>query len=142
MRALLALIVLSLAATIAPATASAATWKGKTKQGRAVVVHTDSDRRVDRVRIGWRARCGSGAYTSQTLFRAPLDTAKATAFAHDGDYRARPSGYRARIWVHIAGSLDNRVWRGRFRVRVRVKKDGKVVDTCRLKRLRWRAARV
>jgi hypothetical protein len=123
-----------------PATASAATWQGKTKQGRAVVVKTGSDRIVTSARIGWRARCGRGKYTSRTLFKAPLDSATTTTFAHTGDYRARPSGYRARIWVHIAGELDDDVWTGRFRVRVRVTRDGEHVDTCRLKGLRWRAS--
>ena len=125
-----------------PATADAATWKGKTRQGRAAVVRTDSGGVVDRVRIGWKAHCANGEYKSRTLFVAPLDSATATSFAHAGNYRGRPEGYKARIWVRVSGTLADDVWRGTFRVRVRVSRNGEVVDTCRLKRLRWRASPV
>jgi len=123
-----------------PATADAATWEGKTRQGRGVMVHTGAGGKVDRARIGWRARCGNGTYKSRTLFVEPLDSASATAFEDAGSYGARPAGYRARISVRIAGTLDDGVWRGTFRVRVRVSKNGEHVDTCRLRRLRWSAA--
>jgi hypothetical protein len=143
MRALLVLVAVSLLAAALPAAANAATWKGKTRQGRGVVVHTGDDGNVSRVRIGWKARCENGSYSSQTLFRAPLDSTTATSFADEGSYRGHPSGYRARIWVRISGSLDpgTSEWRGTFRVRVRVTdKDGERVDTCRLSGLRWSAA--
>jgi hypothetical protein len=119
----------------------ASTWKGKTKQGRGVVVHTGDDGHVDRVRIGWRARCANGKYSSRTIFAAPLDSASATAFADTGSYRARPTGYTARIHTTVKGSwvAGSDRWRGTFTVRVRVVKAGEVVDTCRLKRLRWSA---
>jgi hypothetical protein len=143
MRALLVLVAVGVLAAALPAAASAATWKGKTRQGRGVVIHTGDDGKVSRVRIGWKARCEKGRYSSQTLFRAPLDSATATAFADDGSYRGHPTGYRARIWVHIVGSLDasSSEWSGTFKVRVRVtSKEGERVDTCRLKKLRWSAA--
>jgi hypothetical protein len=140
-----ALLVLGLAGALAvalPAAASAATWKGKTKQGRGVVVHTGDDGNVSRVRIGWRARCDKGRYSSQTLFHSPLDSATATAFEDAGSYRGHPAGYRAKIWVRITGSLDasSGEWSGTFKVKVRVTKGGEHVDTCRLRRLRWSAA--
>ncbi|HEY6694676.1 MAG TPA: hypothetical protein VI006_17625 [Solirubrobacteraceae bacterium] len=142
MRALLVIVAATVLAAALPAAASAATWKGKTRQGRGVVVQTGDDGNVSRVRIGWKARCEKGRYSSQTLFRS-LDSATATAFADEGSYRGHPTGYRARIWVHIVGSLDlgTSEWRGTFRVRVRVTdKDGERVDTCRLSGLRWSAA--
>jgi hypothetical protein len=95
------------------------------------------------VRIGWRARCdGGGRYSGRTIFVSPLDSSTATTFRDTGDYRARPAGYTARIHVAVKGwwiAATDR-WRGWFSVRVRVVKDGTVVDTCRLKRLRWWAA--
>jgi hypothetical protein len=117
------------------------TWKGKTKQGRGVMVHTGEDGHVDRVRIGWRARCGEGRYTSRTIFAAPLDASTATAFHDSGDYRARPTGYTARIHTSIKGTwaADKDRWRGTFSVRVRVVRHGETVDTCRLKKLKWSA---
>jgi hypothetical protein len=141
MRAVLALIAVSAVAAALPASAGAATWKGKTRQGRGVVVRTGDDGTVERVRIGWKARCADGTYTSRTLFMPPLDSATSTTFADAGSYRGHPDGYRARIWVRIAGSLDagDGSWSGTFRVKVRVSKGGEYVDTCRLRRLRWSA---
>jgi hypothetical protein len=137
-------VVLVLAATwavalVAPSWADAETWKGTTRQGRGVVIHTGSGGVVDRVRIGWKARCGDGTYKSRTLFRAPLDEATTSSFLDAGTYRGHPPGYDSRIRVRIAGSLDDGSWHGTFRVRVSVTQDGERVDTCRIKRLRWRA---
>jgi hypothetical protein len=118
------------------------TWTGKTKQGRGVMVHTGDDGHVDRVKVGWRARCANGGkYSSRTIFGAPLDSSSATAFADAGDYRAHPAGYTARIHTTVKGtwSATNDRWHGVFTVRVRVVQDGEVVDTCRVKKLRWSA---
>jgi hypothetical protein len=142
MRALVAFVAVCAVAAAVPATASAETWRGKTKQGRGIVVHTGADGVVERARIGWRARCAHGRYSSQTIFRPPLDSATETTFMDKGSYRGHPEGYRARIWVRIAGTLDaaSGRWSGTFKVRVRVTKEGELVDTCRLRRLRWSAA--
>jgi len=142
MRATFLLIAVCTLAAALPASASAATWKGKTRQGRGVVVRTGDDGTVNRVRIGWKARCADGSYTSRTLFLPPLDSATSSAFADAGSYRGHPEGYQARIWVRIAGNLDagEQTWSGTFRVKVRVSKGGEHVDTCRLRRLRWSAA--
>jgi hypothetical protein len=107
-----------------------------------VVVHTGDDGHVDRVRIGWRARCANGGkYSSRTIFEAPLDSSSATAFSDAGYYRARPTGYTARIRTTVKGSWVAATdrWHGTFTVRVRVVQNGEVVDTCRLKRLKWSA---
>jgi hypothetical protein len=139
MRAVIA--VCAAAALTLPASASADVWKGKTRQGRGVVVHTGTDGVVDGARIGWRARCSHGTYKSRTDFLPPLDTATATTFADAGTYRGHPEGYRARIWVRIVGTLADDAWTGTFKVRVRVLKAGETVDTCRLRRLHWTANR-
>lgn len=139
---LLLAVALALAAAFPAPAAASSTWKGKTRQGRGVIVHTGDDGHVDRVRIGWRARCAHGGrYTSRTIFVEPFDTSTATEFADTGGYRAKPHGYVARIRVGISGSwlASKDRWRGTFNVRVRVVKDGELVDTCRLKRLRWSA---
>ena len=142
MRATFVLIAVCVVAATLPANASATTWKGKTRQGKGVVVRSGDDGTVNRIRIGWKARCGNGNYTSRTLFLPPLDSATSTTFADAGSYRGHPEGYQARIWVRIAGNLDagEQTWSGTFRVKVRVSKGGEHVDTCRLRRLRWSAA--
>jgi hypothetical protein len=125
----------------APAAADAKTWRGKTEQGRAVAVRTGADDLVNRVRVSWRAPCKKGHYVSRTLFEPPLDVSETDVFEHSGTYRKRlPDGYRARNTVFVRGTLgaDDR-WRGTFRVRTRVSRQGEVVDSCRLKRVRWTA---
>jgi hypothetical protein len=125
----------------APAAADAKTWRGKTKQGRVVTVSTGADDLVNQVRVSWRAPCKKGRYVSRTQFLPPLDVSETHVFEHSGTYRkALPDGYRARNTVSVRGTLgaDDR-WTGTFRVRTRVRKDGRLVDTCRLKGVRWSA---
>src|SRR4051812_20129294 len=143
MRVVVAVAALLVAATMLPASAAGATWTGKTKQGRKVVVRTGGDGHVTRVRIGWRANCGAGRYTSRTIFAPPFDTSTPTAVADVGNYTAHPAGYVSKIRVTLKGAWVAATdrWRGTLWVRVRVRQSGKLVDTCRLKRLRWSAGR-
>jgi hypothetical protein len=106
------------------------------------VLRTGDDARVERVRIGWQARCSEGGrYTSRTLFVAPFDSSTATAFRHTGDYGARPTGYTAHVHTTIKGwwAAAKGRWRGTLSVRVRVVRHGEAIDFCRVKRLRWSA---
>jgi hypothetical protein len=143
MRAVLALAALCAVAASLPAAAEAATWKGKTKQGRKVTLVTGAGGTVSRVRIGWKARCGDGTYSSRTIFLPPFDTSTTTSVADVGNYTAKPDGYHSAIHVWMKGTwvASTGRWRGTFGVRVRVSKAGELVDTCRLKKLRWSAGR-
>jgi hypothetical protein len=125
----------------APAAAGATTWRGKTEQGRAVTVRTGADDLVNRVRVSWRAPCKKGHYVSRTLFEPPLDVSGTEVFEHSGTYRKRlPDGNWARNVVFVRGRLvAGGRWTGIFRARTRVSRDGHVVDTCRLRRVRWSA---
>jgi hypothetical protein len=125
---------------VAPAVADAETWRGKTKQGRAVSVRTGADDRVERVSVSWKATCQRGTYMSRTLFRRPFDMSEAAEFENRGSYRADvEGGYRARHTVFVHGQLEGERWSGTFRVRTRVTKGGRVVDRCRIKGVRWTA---
>ena len=143
MRGVLAVLALCAVVAVAPATANAATWKGKTKQGRKVALVTDAGGLVTRVRLGWKARCADGTYSSRTIFLPPFDTSTTTSVADVGNYTAKPDGYHSAIHVWMKGTrvASSGRWHGTFGVRVRVSKDGELVDTCRLKKLRWSAAR-
>src|ERR1044071_137460 len=127
MRVAVLLAALCAVAATLPASAAAATYKGKTKQGRNAVVVTDADGLVTRVKIGWKATCDEGTYTSRTIFTPPFDTSTSTEFGSDGSYTARPDGYVSAIHVTVRGTWveENDRWRGTFGVRVRVRKDGK-----------------
>ena len=143
MRVVVAVAALLVAAAMLPASAAAATWTGKTKQGRKVVVRTGDDGHVVRVRIGWKAGCADGTYTSRTIFVPPFDTSTLTEFADAGTYTAHPDGSVSRIRVTLKGwwvAAGDR-WRGTLAVRVRVRQSGKLIDTCRLRKLKWSAGR-
>lgn len=140
----LALAVACAAVLAAPAAADARTWRGKTKQGRAVSVRTGADDLVNQVRVSWRAPCRKGHYVSRTLFLPPFDVSEADVFEDAGVVRKRiDGGYRARHTLFVRGTLgaDDR-WTGTFRVRTRVTRRGRVVDICRLRRVRWSAEAV
>jgi hypothetical protein len=143
MRVVLALAALCALAATVPASAGAATYMGKTKQGRKAVVITGADGLVTRVKLGWKATCDEGKYTSRTIFMPPFDTSTSTEFGDVGSYTARPDGYVSAIRVSVHGTWVEETdrWRGTFGVRVRVHKDGKLVDTCHLKKLKWSVSR-
>ena len=126
---------------VVPAVADAETWRGKTGQGRAVSVRTGDDDRVDRVRVSWKATCEKGSYMSRTVFRRPFDVSEAAEFEDAGTYRVDvQGGYRARHTVFVRGTLAaDGSWAGSFRVRTRVTRRGRFVDSCRLRRVRWTA---
>lgn len=137
----LALAVACAALLVAPAATDAKTWRGKTKQGRLVSVRTGADDLVNRVRVGWRAPCKKGHYVSRTLFPPPFDVSETDAFEDAGAYTTTTQdGYRARHRVFVRGTLGaGDRWSGTFRVRTRVWRNGRVVDSCRLGRVRWSA---
>jgi hypothetical protein len=139
MRVVVAVAALCALAAMLPASAAAAIWTGKTKQGRKVVLRTGADGHVVRVRIGWKADCDAGVYTSRTMF----DTSTLTEIADAGHYTAHPDGYVSKIRVTLKGwwvAATDR-WRGRLWVRVRVRQSGELIDTCRLRKLRWSVGR-
>src|SRR5919198_3719592 len=131
MRVVVAVAALCALAAMLPASAAAATWTGKTKQGRKVVVRTGDDGHVVRVRIGWKAGCADGTDTSRTIFVPPFDTSTLTEFADAGTYTAHPDGSVSRIRVTLKGwfvAAGDR-WRGTLGVRVRVRRSGELIHT-------------
>jgi hypothetical protein len=125
----------------APAHVDAKLWKGQTTQGRLASVRTGGDGIVNRVRIRWKATCEGSTRTGQTLFVPPLDSAAAQAFADAGTSRANlGGGVRSRDTLSVRGTLGaNGRWRGTFRLRSVLRRDGDVVDRCRVGPVRWRA---
>ena len=130
-------------ALIVPTAADAATWRGKTRQGRLAQVVTGADGVVNKVRIRYRARCGDGkALTSGVKFLAPLDTASASAFRDGGRFGFDlPNGERARAQTSVDGGLrTSGRWTGDFRIRVRITRNGRFVTNCRSGRVGWKAS--
>ena len=126
-----------------PTAADAATWRGKTRQGRLAQVVTGADGSVTKVRIRYRARCGDRkTLTSGVRFQAPLDTATAAAFEDGGRFEFDlPNGEHARARTSVDGGLrSSGRWTGNFRIRVRVTRNGRYVATCRTGRIGWKAS--
>jgi hypothetical protein len=128
---------------VVPAGAEAATaFRGKTKQGRLASVVTKPDGTPKRARIAWRAKCDTGAhYSSVTRFVPPYDTIARNSFEDAGVLTSDlGKGVRARLSLYNRGSLrSDGTWKGVFRVTVVVRRDGKRIDTCRLRGNTWTA---
>ena len=130
-----------------PAAAEAKVFRGETAQGRAASVVVGTDSLVRRVRVGWRARCHEGRFVDRTDFTRPFDSSTTNAVADQGVYRIRQrGGWRARVTVRLRGRRifdaahpRRETWRGTLRAEVLVSRRGNYVDTCTLRRLRWRA---
>jgi hypothetical protein len=126
----------------APAYAGAAEWRGKSEQGRKTYVRTGADGLVKRAGLRWRARCGEGRFVTGTFFKAPLDSVTPQSFEDAGSYRTRlDDGLRAVVRVRIRGTLsaDLRRWSGTFRGRASIRRDGRQIDSCRVRGVSWRA---
>jgi hypothetical protein len=129
----------------APGAAQAKVFRGETAQGRAASVVVGSDGLVRRARVNWRAPCRHGRYVDRTDFIPPLDVSTPDRIADEGVYRTRAGGIRSRVTIRLRARRifdpahpRREAWRGTLRVQVLVTRDGRYVDTCGLRRLRWR----
>src|SRR5688572_11171480 len=98
-----------------PTAADAATFRGKTSQGR-----TDANGIPTRVRIAWRARCKKPGFRSldRTFFTPPFDFVTADAVADAGTYRVRyRGGVRGRITGNLQGNRTANGWAGTLRIK-------------------------
>ena len=141
----LGVTLLSAAMLIAPAVAEAATWRGKTRQGRLAEVTTGADGVVASVRIKYRVVCSDGkGFRAGVRFRPPLDVATTTTVRDGGPLTWRiKGGERARGRTAVEGGLRRSGrWTGNFRVRVRITRNGRYVATCRTGRIGWKASPV
>ena len=128
---------------LAPATSQAGKWRGKTEQGKRVVVAT-SGGKVNRVTVRYLARCGDGeVLRSGTTFRPTFKISARKRFEDGGSYSfGLGNGERARARVYVRGRRASGRWSGDYRVRIRVTKDGSFVTWCRLGKTGWTATRV
>lgn len=145
MRPLKLIAVAGTALLLAPATSQAATWRGKTEQGRLAMV-VKRDGKVTRVVMRYVARCGDGeVLRSGTEFKPTFDVSTPTGFKDGGSYSfgGLGEGERARARTLVRGKRRaGGVWTGDFRVRIRVTRNGAFVTWCKTGKLGWSANRV
>ena len=132
------------AALLLAPVAEAATWSGKTNQGRTVTIRTGADGLVTNVLFRYEAGCTDGAgFRHRIRFAPPLDASATNAFQDGGavTWRFLKTGERARGTVSIDGGLrSSGRWTGNFRLRVKIRKAGRVIATCRSGRVGWKAS--
>jgi hypothetical protein len=127
------------------APAEAAKWRGKTRQGRGVSVHTDASGVANYARIRFIAPCKNRMAVFSTIwFTTPMDSTSTTSFTDGGPWQVRIDKHtRFRARGTISGGLRRSGrWTGTFKVRLRVYVDGRLDTTCRIKRLGWKASPV
>jgi hypothetical protein len=122
--------------------AEAAKWRGKTRQGRGISIHTGSDGLVSFGKIRYVAPCGDGlAVRSGVIFVPPFRQSTTSSFVDRGPFRIRLGKERGRAFSIMKGGLRRSGrWTGTFSIRIRVYRHGNFVTTCRLKRVGWRAS--
>jgi hypothetical protein len=127
----------------APGAAQAKTYRGKTSQGRSASLTTGSTGVVSRVRLSWRAPCGQNKrYATATVFKPPFDAATGDTFQDAGTYKLKDrKGFVGRITMTVTAqrSAAADTWTGTLAVTVQVARNGKVLDHCSAKRLKWSA---
>ena len=144
MRTLMLIAVAGTVLLLAPATSGAATWRGKTEQGRVAKV-VKRDGKVASVEIRYLMQCGDGeVLRGGTVFRRPLKLSKPRRFEDGGSYSfGVGGGERARARVYVRGRRRaGGVWTGDFRVRARITRNGRTTTWCKLGKTGWSALRI
>ena len=135
------------AGMIVAAPAEAAKWRGKTRQGRGVSVHTDANGVANYARIRYIAPCRNDKIVKSTIwFATPFDRTSTTSFTDGGPWKFRVDN-RRRTVVRARGTISGGLrrsgrWTGDFKVRLRVYVAGRLETTCRIRRLGWKASPV
>jgi hypothetical protein len=127
------------------------TFAGNTSQtslkNHAVEVDTDANAHVSRVIIDWQAKCKVKGkfWTSRTRVTAGANglPQSADAFAYKHGYTAKAGAkIKGKITYSLAGQFsDNDNAAGTWSAKVVVRKSGKKIDTCKLRKITWSATR-
>src|SRR4051812_44928308 len=138
-RILCAVLVLLVAAS----PAEAATFKGRTNQGRSATVIVGDDGLVTQIRIGYIARCGKrrSHFTNVTQF-APAFRTLSPVLVSDHATFSQPlrGGGRTRQTASVVAHLVDGAWQGTFHTRAVLRRDGRRLDTCQVKKATWSAS--
>jgi hypothetical protein len=128
------------AALIALAPASA--YRGETSQHRIASVISGADGQVQRIRIGYSAPCHDPRYRFPNIMRLepPFDTATPDLVETKLSFNEKlKGGGRTRQTVTLKATRAGNAWNGTFATTIVLTRGGRLLDTCRLKRVRWTA---
>jgi hypothetical protein len=136
-------LALALAVTaVAPASANAGVYTGTSSQSLPVKLTTRANGRPRVFQFAWTANCQMGVIRSAT--RAyPGSQTSYRRFTASGRYVVtQPGGIRATVTGTARGRrVSAHQWRGSYTLSAVVRRNGQVIDRCRLGRTGWRALR-
>lgn len=141
-RPLLCAVVAACLAGVVGLAWAAETLRGETGQRRAVVLTVGDDGRVERVRVGWKARCRRprSSFEDTTDVLPPFERSTSDGFRASGTYTTRDRGrIRSTITLSVDGTRSGGRWTGSVEVIVRVRRRGRAHDRCSLVPTRWSA---
>jgi hypothetical protein len=142
MRIVLATLALFL---FGPAAAGAKSFRGETSQKRYASVVVGPDGLVTRIRISYSAPCTDPRYRFPNVLRLepPFETATPDDVTEELTLRDKLSGggrsrQTATVTAHrTVDASGAESWSGTFKTRAVLTRNGKRLDTCRLKRVTW-----
>jgi hypothetical protein len=126
-----------------PASAEAAHLSGYTHRGVTVKIATDAQGRATAAVYLWHVRrCDLGRYSYGGATGVDSKKRPAAQFFTRNPYTVRDrGGFRTRVTVHSsARRLSIYRWRGTFSVVAVIRRHGRVVDRCHIRRLHWTAS--
>ena len=128
--------------------AEAAKFTGRTAQDRKAVVRTDENDVPAQFAFVWEADCEDRSnIVHQTSFLQPFRESSMTRVRDGGPYTThvrddRGRRYELRVRSRMRAHLVNdRNWRGRFRMMMDVYRNDRFMTHCGTGRVRWRATR-
>src|SRR3954469_19261731 len=131
---------LALIFVIGAAPAQAGTLRGYTHRNVSVRIKVDAQGYASRVVFRWHVpRCDFRRYSYRGDTVVTPDPER---FFARGPYTVRSrGGFRSRVMVHSTGrKLSIYRWKGTFSVAVTIRRHGRVVDRCHIRRLHWTAS--
>ena len=109
-----------------------------------MLVRTGDDGSSSASRIDYRARCDDGnSFVHRIEFLRRSTSTATNSFQDEGviKWTFRVSRERAKGRTSIDGGLrSSGRWTGNFRLRVKIRRNGRVIATCRSGRVGWRAS--
>jgi len=133
-----------IAALALPAAADAKTFHGKTNQRLGVTFRTGADGVPTTGKLHWNIPCKRHGYRHRgfTTWEPPFTQVTATTLL-DGpkSYHTKfNDGSRARVTGTLKAHLSGSSWKGTLAIREVIKRKGKVINVCQMKRIAFKVS--
>jgi hypothetical protein len=147
MRTCISILLISLLAAVPADALADKRFRGKSQQGRTVIVLTGDDNTPKDMRINWLTRRCSltgTRFQNKVRFMPPFDAAAPGSFRDADTYPLRQrGGIRIRVRISTSGQLvsdaSGERWTGWIRAKAVIRRKGRVIDRCTLRKTYWTA---